>query len=269
MDIGNSINVLENALRDLAEALLRKKHGDKWSEHLGVSEERQAVWQERMEEEPKKRPGGQADNRPLYYSDFYDILQIIRKNWDIGFKDCFKDRKRFDTYVDRLAAFRNPDAHSRSLLPFEEHLVIGMTGELRQEITVFLSEGSGGTEREYFPRIEEVIDSFGNRGNDGQLVQSGLTLRVGDSVQFSGRAWDPDGDDLAWKVVVYGTPASRHTPTTGVDNTFEWEWLVTAEHIRESCFLEFSVISTKDYHKHAGHDGQVTFAYTILPPYRA
>lgn len=206
------------------------------------------------------------DSRELYYSEFYDLVQIIRKNWDKGFKDCFGDRKRFDVYMDRLSAFRNPDAHSRALLPFEEHLVLGMAGELRQEITIYLSKGAGGLEREHFPRIEEVTDSFGNRfpGGRSEAVDTDLTLRVGDSVVFRGRAWDPDGDVSRWEIRLI--PAGM-MPITLAGAEFEWVWNVENVHVAERLMVEFWLISPKPYHKNGVHDGRVVFLYKVMPPY--
>jgi hypothetical protein len=268
-DIGNTINTLENSLRDLIEIRLRALFGDKWFENLGVSEERIESWTSRMAEEPKRRPGGQPDDRPLYYSEFHDLIQIIHKNWSQGFKDCFGDKKRFEVYMDRLSAFRNPDAHSRALRPFEEHLVIGMAGELRQEITVFLSRGAGGTEREHFPRIEEVLDSFGNRvAPDTHILDTydtGLVLRVGDVVTFSGRAWDPDGDELTWTV----TSGGVRTLATIQGNEFELVWTTSVEDIAEMRQVSFQLASSKPYHRRGFYDANVTFNYRVLPPYRA
>lgn len=153
------INGVENALRDLVEVVMTRKIGPQWISSAGVSVERVEKWKERRAEEPKRRPGGSTEDRLLYYSDFSDVVSIIQKNWSGEFKTCIDERKRFDVYTDRLAAFRNPDAHSRMLRPFEEHLVEGICGELIQEITVYLSSGAGGPEPEYFARIEEVTDT--------------------------------------------------------------------------------------------------------------
>jgi hypothetical protein len=254
----------------LVELVLRRVHGDSWFEHVAVSEERIEQWRARREEEPKRRPGGEVEKRLLYYAEFYDLINIIGKNWDVGFKDSFKDKRRFEVYVDRISAFRNPDAHSRALLPFEEHLVLGMTGELRQEITLFLSSGAGGPEPEHFARIEEVRDSFGTRviGEAtaepmGNLVRSPAVLRPGDTVSFIGRAWDPEGSDLEWRIFL--AIRSEHITLRGSE--IEWEWQIEQRDISESSYIQFSIESARPYDRtvHNSDDEALLF-YRVLPP---
>jgi len=269
---GDEISIVENSLRDLIEVILKKAYGVRWSEHLGVTDERMEQWKARRAEEPKRRPGGAVEGRLLYYADFYDAIQIIRKDWEIGFNQVFGDRKRFDVYTDRLNAFRNPGAHSRPLLPFEEHLVLGMSGELRQEITLFLSSGAGGPEPEYFPRIEEVRDSYGTRaigegtsGSPGDsFVESGIVLRPGDKIAFVAKAWDPEDGLLEW--YIYASARWRGKLTGPV---VEWEWLIEEQDISETARVSFTLMSNRPYHRHAGGgDDNVLIGYKVLPPRR-
>lgn len=125
MAAAESINALENILRDLIERVLQDRHGDKWLDHLGVTGERRAGWEDRREVERKKRTAGSIDERLLYYADFTDLFPIIKKKWDPDFRECFGDQAELKTYLEKLADLRNPDAHSRSLLEVEEQLVAG------------------------------------------------------------------------------------------------------------------------------------------------
>ncbi len=268
MNEGKTLNVVENSLRDLIELVLRKAHGDGWFEHLKVPETRVQEWRRRHEEEPKRRPGGEVEKRLLYYADFYDLETIIKRNWDSGFSDCFGDRPRLLVYLDRLSAFRNPGAHSRSLLPFEEHLVLGMSGALRQEIAMFLSRGGGGPEPEHFPRIEEVRDSYGMRvvgsaiAVPGQTVHSKVTLRPGDSLSFTARAWDPAGGRLKWRIY----RAVRHDFIFVDGNEVEWEWHIEEVDIGQTSYVSFDLYSERAYHRSArGNDDSATLYYSVLP----
>lgn len=267
MVIEDALNVFENALRDLVERLLRERDGDEWLANAGVSAERLQIWNDRLKAEPKRRPGGDVDPRSIYYADFFDVVGIVKRNWEL-FKPCFEDRKRFDVYTDRLSAFRDPDAHSRALRPFEEQLVLGMTGELRQDITVFLSSGAGGPEREHFARIEEIRDSFGARqvgklisGWPGDLRSSNI-LRPGDVVSFSGRAWDPEGKPLKWRL--YLAARKEFIQQEGAD--MAWDWHVNERDIGEASFITFHIYSARSYSRELeGHDDQASFFYTVLP----
>lgn len=197
------IAILENSLRDLIGDVLKAKHGDEWANSLGIAQERIDQWKERREVEKRRRTGGIIDDRLLYYADFYDLKTLIRKHWDSGLSDCFGDLKSTELYLEKLDSLRNPDAHSRNWLPFERNLVEGMTGELRQKITLYRSKGGIKDEREYFARIDSARDNFGNSpqstasGGSGAAT-TGLTLHVGDVLHFHLTAWDPENATLSW-----------------------------------------------------------------------
>jgi hypothetical protein len=264
LDVGDAITSVENSMRDLISRTMEQAHGTSWLDYLGVTPERIESWRQRREEEPKRRPGGAVDDRLMYYSDFRDLASIVKKNWE-HFRGCFGDKRRFEVYTDRLLAFRNPDAHSRALLPFEEHLAVGMAGELRQEITLFLSSGAGAPEPEYFARIEEVRDSYGLRavghatGPIGSYT-SEVVLRPGDRVTFHGRAWDPHGGALTWRIRANGDKAELEGPS------FEWEWTVKESDIGEGTAIWFVVASDRPYSRFDREDDLLQIRYRVLPP---
>jgi Swt1-like HEPN len=264
---GDSINALENILRDLIERVLRNRHAESWADRLGITQSRREGWERRREEERKKRTAGTIDERLLYYADFTDLLAIIEKNWDPDFLECFGDLTELRVYLEKLADLRNPDAHSRALLEVEEHLIAGMTGELRQKVTIFLSKGGGGAEPEHFARIEEIVDSFGNRitgkASGGGHHQAKLVLRPGDRVVFHGRAWDPEGLPLAWKVLFW--PDGRTEKVSGSEVAIEWS--IADADIGEETRVIFSLISARPYSRLGSTvgDDQGALLYTVLP----
>ena len=267
MALDDSINALENSLRDLIERVLHKRYGEPWAEHLGITPERRAHWEGRREEERKKRTAGVIDERLLYYADFTDLFAIIKKNWDPDFRACFGDQTELRVYLEKLADLRNPDAHSRSLLEVEERLVEGMTGELRQKITIFLSKGGGGPEPERFARIEEVVDSFGSRvtgaaSGEGSLSPD-LTLRAGDRVVFRGQAWDPEGSPLAWRLFFGVSHARVDLP----GHAFEYEWSITEADIAQDGYVTFALVSERPFVRFQQHsaDDYANLFYTVLP----
>ncbi len=200
-----NLHLVEVTLRDLISDLVPNV------ENLGMTEGRLASWADRREEERKRRVGTVIDEHLLSYADFTDLETIISRNW-ADFKDCFGDLTRLKTYLHRLGALRNPGAHSRALLPFEQALIAGMTGEIRQQVTVFRSEGMGTSEPEHFPRITEVRDPFGNRTagltkpTAPPMVNTGLVLRPGDALVLTGSGWDPHDGPLVWHVALNRGP---------------------------------------------------------------
>lgn len=267
MDANDPINLLENTLRDLIERMLGSVDGDDdAADRLGVSEERIEEWRGRRDEESKRRVGGDVETRLLYFSDFTDLEKIIGRNWDKGFKACFGDKKRFTVYMDRLGAFRNPDAHSRALLPHEEHLLLGMSGELRQAVTIFLSSGAGGDEPEYFARIEEVRDNFGMRAtgtsSTNGMANSETILRPGDVLSFVCSAWDPEDGTVEWRIERLARDKDAVT-IKGTDIT--WDWNVSEEDISDHAFVSFKIKSDRPYSRSAGVDDTVLMFYRVLP----
>jgi hypothetical protein len=255
----------ENLLRDLVERLLRKRDGDEWIAKAQIPERALKTWRRRLAKEPTKRPGGQVEAQLLYYSDFSELRDIIDKNWEAGFDQVFSDKDRSLGDIDRLLAFRNPDAHARELLPFEADLVKGLTGQIRQEITLFYSQGEGSGEPQHFARIEELRDNFGNRvsgkysGTPAPTPNSPPILRPGDSVTFTGRAWDPQGEELDWML----ESGPRHI-ATGLE--IEWTWQITAEDIGDPKQLVFVVKpTTREYVRSSRYDDKAMLVYRVLP----
>lgn len=203
--------MLENVLRDLIERVLSDKYGSDWLTQLRVGGDRVALWTERREEESKRRPGISVDTRLLFYSEFSDLASIIDKHWDDGFIHCFRDKKRIMLDLKRLLGYRNPEAHSRQLVvPWEQNLVSGITGLIRNEVTIYLSEKAiTKDEPDFYARIEEVVDNFGNRyvGSATNGTGSGSPsqrLYVGDVLTLQCLGADPQGKELYWEIQILG-----------------------------------------------------------------
>ena len=264
MEPKEAINAVEIVLRDLIERVLSDEFGPDWIEHCGTAERVQG-WRDRHTEESKRRDGTVTEDRLLYYSEFPDLRTIIAKHWEL-FKRCFGEKKTFEVYMGRLEAFRNPEMHSRALLPFERALVAGMTGEIRNKVTLYRG-GSDEPER-YFARIEQVRDSFGNVATpSGQRFFvtkfGGITLHPADVVSFEGSAWDPETRPPTWVMTVGHGQGSVEVTKKGLDVDFEWT--VTADDIAETRYIQFMLIGDRDYHAGGHDDGTVTIAYTVLP----
>lgn len=162
-DASLSLRTLERVLRRLIEDVLRSTHGASWVDELGVPPERVGGWRLRLEEESKRRTGGISSSSLLDYSEFTDLRLIVHKHWET-FRPCFRDKKQFNVYMERLSDLRNPDAHARPLLPFERPLMLGMSDELRQMVAIYRSEAKVGTPQ-LFPYIESLRDSYGHELN--------------------------------------------------------------------------------------------------------
>lgn len=255
LDIGSaeSISAAENALRDLIESELSSSLGADWLTNCGCTPERIAKWQETRTADQARREGAVVSDRLIYFSEFFDLKTIIDRNWQ-QFSGCLGDKQTFDLYMDKLNGFRNPRMHSRNLLPFERSLIDGMTGELRNKITIYRS--GSGPDREFFPRIESITDSFGNV-NMPNIATTPLILHPGDRVTYELKAWDPEGLPVTWQVLVSGTW------TTVEGAVFDWH--VTEGDIGDPKLVIFNLFSSRPYRKHPGYDEQAFLAYRVLP----
>lgn len=254
-----AITAAENTLRELIDTTLSAAVGPDWLSSSGLTEDRIRRMADRQAEERKRRSAGVADERALYYSDLTDLKTVVGKNWE-RFKACLGDKKTFDVYMDRLVDMRTAQMHGRELLPFEQQLAHGISGEFRNRVTIYRS--AAGPDREYFARIEYVRDSFGNiargHGSDDDEVRTGLTLRPGDSVDFEVHFWDPEGASGAWHLTGLDVRIDSFRGTT-------YRWLVSPEHISERRRIAFVFTSDRTYHRRGTFDDVVAFTYRVLP----
>ena len=93
MDVSESFKNVENSLRDFISTLLTEEKGEDWIMSSGVSQERIIQWKERREIERKKQKFGTSESRLFYYSDFYDLTNIIDKSWNNKIKDALGEKK--------------------------------------------------------------------------------------------------------------------------------------------------------------------------------
>jgi len=260
-DVGDSLVAAENALRDLIESVLGGTAD--WIRSSGLSVDRLGRIEARRQEETASRGRGVAkvEDRVLYYAGLYGLQTSIEKNWP-KCASCLGDKRAFTAMFDRLEDFRNPEAHGRELLPFERHLAIGISGEIRNRVAIYRS-GYGPT-KEYFPHIESIRDQFGHvvsgSAQGQELESTGIILHPGDEVVFELRAWDPGAVPFRWQFGIY--------PFVNEDIALEdgmFRWHVEDTHIGDSVRPAFVLVSERPYHRSGSHDDLAMFSYRVLP----
>jgi hypothetical protein len=255
-----------------------------------------AQWKERKATEEKRQESGVADERLIYYANFYDLKPILLKNWPL-FADALGDRKSIKVWLDTLERYRDPDAHRRELLPHQKHMILGIEGEIRGRLVRYRSKQETATD--YFPRIESVRDNLGNiwtpdrlglsevlrraksivsilggdvqqdppdRDRESEVVsretgtlQTGMTLRPGDKVEFVVTARDPLDDPLEYGMRIPGGDFQWQS-----DGNFVWQ--VTEAHVRELLIVDFEIRSPRPFHASGATDHHVEISYIVLPP---
>ncbi len=147
MDLTQALKDIENSLREFLATLLRNKFGERWLEETGVSADRIAQWEDRKATEEKRQKTGAVEERLLYYADFYDLKTILKKNWN-EFAVALGDWKTMEVWLTELEKLRDPDAHRRELLPHQQYLGLGISGEIRTKLIKYRSKQE--TSEEFF-----------------------------------------------------------------------------------------------------------------------
>ena len=263
LDITQSLKDAENTLRDFIAAVLGAKRGA-WLEHTGVSPERIAQWNERKEIETKRQEAGVVEERLLYYADFYDLKTILEKNWQ-DFAPALGKWKRMEVWLEELERMRDPDAHRRELLPHQKHLILGISGEIRNRIVRYRSKQE--VAEDYFPRLESVRDSLGNIWTAERyrtIFDTQTVLRPGDVIDFVVTASDPLGEQLG-----YGTRiANRGLVQLAWQDSGTFSLRIEEGDIARSFFVELLINSSREHHAASTGDDSITFMYQVLPAKR-
>jgi len=271
---GGAIQACEQALRDLMAQVFAAQWGTAWLEHVSTTEQRQA-WQERAATEQAKRlPRGVTQVPPagLAYADLYALLTIAEKNWE-PLAEALGKKKEVAPLLKRLDDLRNTIAHSRPLIAFEQDLVSGIAGDIRNRVTIYMS--SQDPTGEYYPRIDVVRDHLGNEllsptpgaaQSADTICETGMTLHPGDTVTFEAQGTDPQGRRLAWYAAKVGTGAPRTDMVYGDSITLSLP--IHDTDVREGLTMIFYMrCDEAQYHRlgHTDGDSYVIFTYNCRP----
>lgn len=262
----------ERALRSLLAVVLVDHYGaEGWLGQV-ASAERIAKWTELAETETRTRGArgvAVTSTDPLDYAQLYELVDLAKRHWSLV-APALGNKAVTGALLDRLDDLRNTVAHNREVLPFEEDLLAGIAGEIRNRVTIYMS--SKDPSGDYYPRVESITDGLGNI-LDGQKTLSSenphvlteQTLRVGDVVTFDCRASDPQGRTITWRLTVY-PGLTTGGPSVEGENA-RLEWLVTGDSVGESISVQIRMTSSGPYHRWApGHDGFGAFVYRVIPP---
>lgn len=269
IDVSAAIRLAESDLRWLIKSVLSTRHGSDWLDHLGLSPGRI----ESAEASRAVSLGKSAFESPsefLEHTQIWDLETVVLRNWE-DFKPVFETKRDFEFFMKRLASYRNPSAHSRELLPFQTNLVLGISGEIRNRVTVYRS--TMAPDGNYYPRIERITESLGRvwtpREGDGLHHMSGVPpfprLEVGQEIEFSCHAWDPQGRELTWSLTRAGLGGPKELSATGT--SAKLKLTIREFDVGESCAVTISMKSSGKYHRNIdGSDDWVIFRYVVIPP---
>jgi hypothetical protein len=255
LEIQQTLKDCENSLRDFIALTLERKYGGEWINTIQLNPERIEIWKARKENDSERHQATTTEEHLINYADIDDLRQILLSNWEGDFVDALGDFKTIDVFLEILSRFRNPDIHRRPMLTFQKHLLLGISGDIRNKLTVFRSLQE--LNREGFPRLESVRDNLGNIWVPGKSVRikSGMNLHVGDLLEYVVTATDPQDGDLFYSI--NGKSWSQGNVLTIA---------VEPRHISKETVFSIMVRSERKFHAFPnGYDDRVAFEYQVFP----
>ena len=274
MDPATSLTTAEQALRDMLTAVMYREHGADWMDAV-IRPALREQWKNTREQEAKQRVGHTLSGvTDLSYAFLGDLVDIIRErgNWKQFFEPIHGPRDEAFALLNVLQAVRRPVDHTRPLLPFEEDLISGIAGRIRNRVTIYLSEQD--PHGDYYPRVERIEDSLGNAFTYSPAVdfasplnvQAQTALRVGDSVTFRCEGTDPQGRELCWSLVQ--SPPGDTVECKG--DRVDLCWAVRPSDTGPKRWVLVRMTHDGPYHRNVqgtpGADAIVLFFYRVLPP---
>jgi hypothetical protein len=263
MDVSQEISEVENSLRNFVLNVLENRFGSDWLDECGISARKVDRWRQLREQEAERQRGGTVEERLLYYSNLSELKIILTQNWPGEFEEALGNRRTIEVFIDELIKLRDPNAHNRELLPHQKHLVLGLSGEIRNRLIRYRSKMETG--EDYYPRLESVRDNVGNvwvaEGHSyGTIFATGDRLRPGDSLEFVVSATDPLGQPLSYGINLIHRGGLRWQDENVLSVT------MTTADVRRMCDANIYVRSPRDYHALEDYDDIITFRYEVLPP---
>lgn len=131
----------ERALRSLLAVVLADHYGaEGWLGQV-ASAERIAKWTEPAGTETRTqgaRGVAVTSTDPLDYAQLFEMVDLTKRHWS-PVAPALGKKAVTGALLDRLDALRNTVAHNREVLPFEEDLLAGIAGEIRNRATIYMS----------------------------------------------------------------------------------------------------------------------------------
>lgn len=255
MDITRALHDAENIFRDYLEMVFCRQYGGDWHQEAGIPERITKKWDMKQMEHEKESLDQTSNESLIQFAEFNDLQEIINNNWVKELEETFGDKDILISYLKILEGYRNPDVRRRELFIYQKHLLLGITGEIRNKISIALSKLD--TNKEVFPRIESAKDNLGSlwKPGDPRKIKTNKVLRVGDEVEIIIAATDPLEGDLEYRI--FGKKWSTNN--------------ILLHEIKDNMMgkdhtLHVTIRSKRKYHAYPrGYDDRVSFVYDVVP----
>lgn len=275
-DPAKSLELAENAIRLAIRAAIQ----DRWQQHVRLDD-----LTKRQAEDHTRRDGVVVSDDLLSYLEFHQLRTIVRKEWE-AFKPVFDDLQRTEVWLQALEDVRNAIAHSRTLVEHEAALVAGISGQIRNQVTLFRSRTEPASA--HYAKIERVVDQFGRVGSESatDVMYSASVpprLEVGETITLNCDASDARGRELQWLARTKNAVNDLADAVEAIGQSVTIRLLLTEQHVGEDVLVHVFVrpvgsLYTKKHRDKLGwdnnsipmygvpHDDVRVLRYAVNPP---
>lgn len=180
---------LESALRSLIHDMLCNEYGSSWyrNERVGLGEDWADNLHAKMVSEHGERTASHYDI-PLVYAEFSDLADLLERN-SSKFGQVFRDCELTIALLRKAIPLRNAVRHSRDITPGQFALLVGISSEIEDEITMWFT-ASSGTHTSMELQFTKLVTTGGKAdaeilGECSELV-SDLAKRVSQGIVSTG-----------------------------------------------------------------------------------
>ena len=242
-----------------------------WQEELHA--DRLKRLEEVRRTEANKKEGVQASDDLLDYLELHKLVSLIQNNWS-KFEPVFEDEQQTKVLLSLMCKLRNSVAHSRDLVKFEQDLVRGVSGMLRNQVSMYRTSNENAAR--YYPIIESIVDSFGRSGERPDSVDrvSCRRIDVGHPLSFHGRASTARGKEIRWYAtwadqygIWYGDFPGERWGSVAVGEEVRFDVEVSEQVVGENRQVLIAISADSRHHRSdRGFDDLRGFLFSVSPP---
>lgn len=236
-------------------------------------------WQGRLEEENRVRIRKGVVAVPatdvLSFSNLYELIDLLRPSdrWEVV-STALGPQSEILPLLKALDRYRNDIAHSRPLRPHQVFLVAGVSGLIRNMVTLYMS--SADAAGDIYPRMEWARDSLGNELQLNEMSAGAAQLyalprtvvRPGDEITFEIMSTDPQDRAIEYSVRM-PRQSMQGIGVVESGDAIAFTWAVTEQDVQELCSITFRMTAVgTTYHRGGSYDHSLMISYTVRPPLR-
>lgn len=254
MDITRQIHDAENSLREFLHQIWSDKYGELWYTKMPLAKDMYSEWQVKRLPDELKHNSIKGHEKLIQYATIDQLRVLIKKTWGEELHQLFDHYETLDVYLKILDDFRNPDNRRRELFVHQKHLLLGISGDIRNRIVTWRSKTEAGG---IYSRIEVVRDNLGNNWMPGvpRRVKTENRLHVGDTLEFIITASDPEASELNFRCH-HTKWQPNNIVIVKIDGTM----------VEKQSLFHLMVKSNRKHHAYPmGFDDRVSFDYEVVP----